>query len=106
MSTDSMMIGSAPSDEDVAQVGATEYDYSSQARKECKAFIGQLRRMFGLEPEGATLVVKGNPHDFGTYYTVDVKNDIRNEAAVAYAFKLEAEGPAEWDDEARKELKL
>jgi hypothetical protein len=99
---DHLTIGPTPSGEDCAQVGSP--DYAKQARKECTAFINQLRRKFGPEPDGADLRIKSNPHDFGSYYDVACYYDTDDEAAVAYALKCEGETPEEWDDEARKEL--
>ena len=94
--------GPTPSGESCAQVGSP--DYAKQARKECTAFINQLRRLFGEEPDGAYLQIKSNPHDFGAYYEVTVKYDPGDEAAVAYALKCEREAPEEWDEAARDEL--
>ena len=99
---DRMDLGSAPSTEDCAQVG-TE-DYYPRARKECRAYIAQLRRMFGDEPAGARLTVTSNPHDFGTYLSVAVEFDPAVEAAADYAFRCESAGPQEWDEIARTEL--
>jgi hypothetical protein len=61
-------VGSSPPGETCAQVGSD--GYHDLARKECRAYIAQLRRVFGSEPEGAGLTVKSNPHDFGTYLSV------------------------------------
>ena len=99
---DYMELGPTPLEESCAQVGAD--NYFEQARKECRAYIAQLRRVFGAEPEGARLVIRGNSHDFGTYYEVAVKYDCDDEKATRYAFKLEAEQPATWDAEAKAEL--
>lgn len=93
---------SAPPLEDCAQVGRE--DYFDQARKECRAYIGLLRRSIGPEPEGVRLSVKSNPHDFGSYLTVVVFYDPAVSAAVDYAFACEANGPHLWDDIARREL--
>jgi hypothetical protein len=103
---DSLYIGATPYEEECAQVGAKDYDYETKARKECQQYIAQLRRQFGVEPGGAHLYIKRNPHDFGTYLSVECKFDGNNQVAVDYAYKLEAQGPAKWDDEARKELGL
>jgi len=65
---DSLSIGSSPANEDCAQVGSD--DYNKRARAETRAFVHQLRRVFGTEPEGARLKVKPNQHDFGTYLEV------------------------------------
>jgi hypothetical protein len=99
---DSLSLGPTPYAESCAQVGAD--DYSARARKECKAFINQLRRLFGPEPEGARLAISSNPHDFGSYLDVVCKFNDLNEKATEYAYKLEANTPEEWDAEAREEL--
>lgn len=99
---DYLTIGSSPAGEDCAQVGSK--DYGTRARRECNAFINQLRRQFGEEPDGAELRVKGQSHDFGTYYEVWCYYDPAVEGALAYALKCEGEAATEWDDEARKEL--
>ena len=95
-------IGATPYDEECAQVG--EPNYRQLARIECNAFIAQLRRMFGPEPEGAQLRVKSFSHDFGSYHEVVCYFDPDNEASTEYAFQCEGEGPAEWDQQARQEL--
>ena len=100
---DYLEIGPTPCDEPCQQVGTPSYD-PSLARRECQAFAKQLRRQFGEEPEGARIMVKANSHDFGTYHDVVVKFDASNNAAIAYAFKVEGECPAEWDETAKLEL--
>lgn len=86
-------IGSAPCDEDCAQVG--EPNYATQAALECARYIKALREHYGQEPEGAVLKIKGFSHDFGLYYEVVCVYDAENASAVDYAFKAEA-GLAEW----------
>ena len=66
---DSLYIGEAPWDESCAQVGTDMYP--GNARKECQRFIDQIRRHYGPEPEGACLYIKSNPHDFGSYLSVE-----------------------------------
>ena len=85
---DSLSIGSAPHGEDCVQVDSSG-DYVSAMRAECARYRELLRKVYGEEPEGARLVIKGNPHDFGTYYEVECKYDENNESAVEYAFKVE-----------------
>ena len=46
-------IGATPASENCEQLGPN-YD-PQRARAECRAFIAQLRRQFGPEPEGAQL---------------------------------------------------
>ena len=96
-------IGSAPHDEDCAQVG-TE-NYQTQGRKECRALANQMIRLFGEPPFGAMLVVKSFPHDFGSYQELCVSYDSDNEDAEDYAFQCEML-PEKWDAEARVELGL
>ena len=95
-------VGSAPMCESCAQVGSE--DYYDQARRECRAYINQLRRTFGEEPDGAHLSVKSNPHDFGTYLSVICSYDPLIPSSMDYAFRCQGEAPEEWDEEARQEL--
>lgn len=101
---DCIDVGPAPPMENCAQVGSP--GYWERARKECRAYIALLRRALGPEPEGASLTVRSNPHDFGTYLSVCCHYDPAIAAALDYAFRCEAEGPQEWDEVARKELSL
>lgn len=104
MRRDYINIGPSPCGEDCAQLGSD--GYAEKARKECNAFREQLRRQFGPEPEGAELRVKGERHDFGTYYEVVCYFWDNNEKAMEYAFKLEGETPELWDAEAKAALGL
>jgi hypothetical protein len=83
-----------PPGEECAQIGSREYDYRTRARKEARAYIGQLRRVLGEEPPGAYLSVKAHPHDFGT----------DDSLAEDYAFRCEMNGPETWDEIALREL--
>lgn len=102
---DYMNIGSVPAGEDCQQVGTPQYDHT-KARAELNAFRNQLRRTFGDEPGSARIAIKGFPHDFGTYHEIVVNYDDQDEEAIDYAFKLQAEMPESWDEEAKKELAL
>jgi hypothetical protein len=99
---DCIDLGCTPTLEDCAQVG--QPNYATQARKECRAYIGQLRRVFDDEPDGAELSIKSNPHDFGTYFSVVCYYDPTLGASTDFAFRCEGESPREWDDEARRDL--
>jgi hypothetical protein len=94
--------GCSPTGENCAQVGSD--DYHQRARRECRAYIAQLRRLFGIEPDGAHLSVKCNPHDFGSYLSVVCHYDDHLPASVEYAFRCESESPETWDEQARQEL--
>jgi hypothetical protein len=99
---DYLTLGATPCDEACTPVGAE--NYSTLARKECRAFINQLIREFGDPPIGAALVVKAFPHEFGTYHEVCVKFDDDIQETVDYAFRLESQSPTHWDHAARVEL--
>jgi hypothetical protein len=104
---ESIEIGSAPCDEECAQVGSA--DYPERSRAECRAFINQIKRVMGEPPEGVSLFIKSNSHDFGTYREVAVKvtgvlTEDASEKALEYAYRCESASPTEWDDEARAEL--
>jgi hypothetical protein len=101
MQEDYVSIASSPANEPCAQVGAD--DYYPRAQIECRALIGQLRRMHGEEPVGAKLGIKANSHEFGTYHDVVCYYDINNDEAANYAFNCE-DLPEQWDDEAKAEI--
>ena len=104
MANDYVSIGSSPAEESCAQVGSD--NYSELSRKECNAFVKQLIRQFGQPPEGARFTVKSFPHDFGSYKEVCVVYADHIEEAAEFAYKVENESPAQWDDEAKAELGL
>lgn len=89
-------IGPAPCDEDCAQVG--EADYHRRSRDECIRFIELIRKSLGSEPDGAILMSKSFPHDFGSYREVVCMYDPNNEAAVEYAFRVEGNAPTKWEE--------
>jgi hypothetical protein len=95
-------IGPGPAEERVEQVGPN-CDYG-RMRKECEAFIRQLRRLLGPEPPGAKLKIRRNQHDFGMYMEVACYYDENDREGVEYASLCEMEYPAEWDEEAKVEL--
>lgn len=88
-------LGSAPANEDCVQVGSE--DYAERAAKECREYIGLIRRFCGVEPDGAVLKIKAFPHDFGAYYEVVCWYDEDNEEAGNYAWRVEKEAPTTWD---------
>ena len=99
---DHIDLGPAPSEEPCAQVGSP--DYPDRARRECHAYVHQLRRIFGDEPDRARLSVKSSPHDFGTYWSVACYFDDHHPGSVDYAFRCERDGPTHWDEAARRGL--
>jgi hypothetical protein len=100
---DHLDLGSAPSDEDCAQLGMDD-NYPVRAKRECRALINQFKRLCGDPPPEAHFRIMGNPHDFGTYYSVAIHFNPEDEAAIAYAYRCDEESPSEWDMAARFEL--
>jgi hypothetical protein len=92
---DILTLGSAPWEEDCVQVESSG-TYLRPMLAQCQSFKQLLLDIFGKPPEGASLVVRQFPHDFGTYAEVCVVFDDRFPEAVTYAYKLEANTPAEW----------
>jgi hypothetical protein len=99
---DALSLGATPYGEACASVG--DEDYRTRARAECRAYIGQLTRMFGEPPDGCRLIIRSCPHDFGSYLDVEAVFDPDNEPAVRFAYRLEDGVPELWDAEAREEL--
>lgn len=110
---DSLYIGESPYSSECAQLGTDGYAY--RAKRECRAFIGQIRRHYGDEPTGGRLFIKANPHDFGTYYSVEcefVSDSLSDELAdytlsQDYAFAIECDDKGVldvWDEVALQEL--
>lgn len=83
---DFVIVGSAPYEEDCAQVGSD--DYGSRVVAECKAFIGQIHRAYG-DNEGVTLRMKAFSHDFGCYHEVVALFDHDDSDAAEFAYELE-----------------
>jgi hypothetical protein len=96
MSEDIIWLGSAPAEEDCVQ--SLDPDYARKAKAECRSFIEAIRKVCGREPEGARLTIKGQPHDFGTYFECAVIFDGDNHAAAEYAIKCENQAPTRWED--------
>ena len=103
MALDFLSIGSTPYGEPCLQVGHCS---TKQQQAECLVFLHQIERYYPT-PEGARLRVKGNQHDFGTYYEVNTYYDPDDEKQVNWALAVEGDelGMLEvWDEEAHKEI--
>ena len=92
-------IGPTPADENCEQYGVPGYD-PIKARKECCAFLHQLRRMHGTEPDGARLIVS----TADGYPEVAVKFDCNCKEAVEYMLLVEGNSPQYWDELAMADL--
>jgi len=104
---DSLYIGESPWAENCVAVG--DDMYLVRAREECQRFIDQIRRHYGDEPEGARLYIKSNPHDFGSYLSVecqflwdpaDTEDDMTPSYDYALAVECDDKGVLEnWDSD-------
>jgi hypothetical protein len=101
---DYLELGPVPADENCEQLGPN-YD-PAKATRECRAYVNQLRRQFPDPPFGADFVIKTFSHEFGSYKEVCVRFSDISDEAVDFAYRVEDEAPANWDDEARRELNI
>lgn len=103
---DKLEIGPTPPEEECLQVGID--DYAKKGRQQCNVFKKLLERHFPIPQNLEEIVyftVISCPHDFGSYYDVFVKFAGDNEEAVNYAYNVEANTPAYWDEIAKTELR-
>lgn len=103
---DYLEIDTVPTDEDCAQVGAP--DYYERARREARAFVGQILRHYP-EPIRGAITIKRNAHDFGEYLSIKISFDDDDEESCKWAYAIEADdldALREWDNKARAELGL
>ncbi len=92
---DYIYVGPSPADEPCAQTGVTE-GAERLNKLECYAYIEALRKVYGLEPDGAFLTIKRESgSEFGDYFEVVCKYDDSDDVATDYAYKLE-NGLATW----------
>lgn len=91
-------LGSTPCDEECAQVGSE--NYAENVKKESQRYIRQLKRQFPeWEVKGVSFGLKSFQHDFGTYHEVVVRFDEMNDEACSYAYHIEDNLPANWEEE-------
>lgn len=90
-------LGSVPGDEDCAQINSENYE--KDCKEECKRYITLLTKKF---PEFASKRVefrrRSFSHDFGVYYEVVVSFDENDEDAAEFAYFVENNLPATWND--------
>src|SRR6187431_2431235 len=97
MRYETLELGSSPCNEDCVQT--TDPDYEIKALAECKRYAALLQTAYSAAhkgrplPQGCTLRIKGNAHDFGTYYEVVVRFDLESSEAMRAAYWLEGNAP-------------
>lgn len=92
---DTLELGTCPVMEAAVQVSPNA-DYLPAMREQCNRYRELLKIKFGEPPEGASLTIKRNKHDFGPYLEVAVRFDPENELARTYAYFLEEHQPDYW----------
>lgn len=100
---DYLTLGPTPYDEPCAQLG-TDHFYA-KSRIESDAYIHQLLRQFGDPPGLCFFRTKPFHHEFGTYYEVVITFFDDDEEAAHFAYHVENNLPARWDEEALNELR-
>ena len=100
--TERLDIDTVPLDEECAQVGTP--DYAHRSKIECTVFADQLIRFHGKPPGSARLAIKRNPHDFGTYLSIEIIFDSDNEDESEWAYNVEGSLPLDWDEKAKANL--
>lgn len=103
---DYLELDPVPVEEDCAQVGAP--DYYERARREARAFVGQILRHYP-EPIRGAITIKRNAHDFGEYLSIKISFDDDDEESCNWAYAIEADDSGvllNWDEKARAELGL
>lgn len=109
-----LFLGCTPTNENCTQAG-----YEPEALKdgqiECEVLINQLRREHGKEPEECEFFILEQTHDFGIYHEaaifynqlteMEYDNGEDEKVSETYAMKCELL-PEQWDEEAKKELRL
>lgn len=96
-------IDSTPTEEKCAQIGSVD---TTVLRLEAIAFRDQLERQFEPFPEGFTIKLNKNYHEFGTYYDLQLWYQDGDETpSLMKALDIESNVPEHWDEEAREYLK-
>ena len=70
-----------------------------KARAEAKRTIELLRKKFGEEPHRAHLGIKSNPHEFGSYLSIECYFDDEDDNSQQYCFSVESNWPNTWNDD-------
>ncbi len=90
----------SPYAEDCVYLG--EDYYLSRAKKEADRFLAQIRKHYGQEPGNSYLEIKKNPHDFGTYLSIEFYYDTDSAVEETYGFDIEGDvkdALESWDKE-------
>lgn len=98
-----LYLGPTPYEEDAIQLTPTCDTIAM--RKQVRDYVTMLEQRFPDAPEEAYFSIKSEYHDYGTYYEAIVKYNEDNEDAVKYAFCVESNLPARWNDKEKIDWK-
>ena len=98
---DYVYIDEVPVEEPCAQVCSINYYYLAMI--EISTHKNQLIRQWGMPPAGSFFRTHPNPHDAGTFYTLNYIFDDENESHIAYAYLME-NCATKWDSIALAEI--
>lgn len=103
MALDTIELGPVPAGETCVEVGTD--NYMANSLRECKVYQRMLERLCPI-PQGlpVAFVVRSHPHDFGPYREVSVRFCGGNQAAMDFAYHVDANAPDQWDAIARDAL--
>lgn len=76
-------IGGAPAGVPCAQLGTTS-NFLCHNLLEVETYKAALVARHGAPPDGGSLIVRANTHDFGVYYTLQVRDDGRSAASTTW----------------------
>lgn len=89
-------LGSVPPNEPCVQLGSENYEYA--VSEELNRYKKLLESKFPNLPEHCKFVRKSNLHDFGTYYEIAITYDDNDKESIDFAFEVESNLPASWDE--------
>lgn len=95
---DSLSFDTVPIEEEVESLGP-DYD-TVRARKQANRLISLLKEKFPNPPPNAHLGIKSNPHDFGSYLSVECyfDDEDENRDSLDYCLSIESNFPMTWND--------
>jgi hypothetical protein len=100
---DYLYLGPTPFEEDAIQLSPT--CDTVEMRKQVRDYVAMLEKRFPNAPDEAYISIKSEYHEYGTYYEAIVKYNKKDEDAVKFAFCVESNLPARWNDKEKIDWK-
>ena len=103
-----LVVGFGPAAEPFPELGQPGGAFANWGK--CRAFIGQLKRLFGPPPQGCELFIRQHGETDRPFYNVHLRyrgaTPGRRDAATDYVVRLQEQCPRQWDAAAAEELGL